>query len=81
MVASYKKIAPGSLKMPLKRLRFWDNSRLLATYGCPEFIFVSEGGPCVRTVTHNPRYGVVLSNTQGSGVSLDIHRTVKIKYL
>ena len=51
MVASYDKIVPSSLKMLLKRLRFWDNSRLLTTYGCPEFMFVSEGGTGVRTVT------------------------------
>ena len=37
--------------MPLKRLSFWDNSRLLTPYDCPDFIFVSEAGPGVRTVT------------------------------
>jgi len=51
MVASYEKMVQSSLKMPLKMLSFWDNSRLLTPYGCPEFIFVSEAGPGVRTVT------------------------------
>ena len=51
MVASCKRIVPSSLKMPLKRLRFLDNSRLLTTYGRPQFIFVSEGGSGVWTVT------------------------------
>ena len=46
-----KNLAQSSLKMPLKRLRFWDNSRLLTPYGCPEFIFVSGAGLGVQTVT------------------------------
>ena len=46
-----KNLAQSSLKMSLKRLRFWDNSRLLTPYGCPEFMFVSGAGPDVRTVT------------------------------
>ena len=32
-------MAPNSLKLPLKRLRFWYNNRLLTTYGCREAIF------------------------------------------
>ena len=52
MVASYeKKTTQSSLELPLKRLRFWYNNRLLAPYGCSEFIFVSGAGPGVRTVT------------------------------
>ena len=46
-----KKLAPSSLKLPSKRLRFWENSRLLTTYGCREPTFVSGVGPGVRTVT------------------------------
>ena len=44
-------MAPSSLKPPLKRLRFWDNSWLLTTCGCRETTFVSGVGPGVRTVT------------------------------
>ena len=50
MVASYKKLAPSSLKLLLKRLRFWYNNRLLTLYRCPEFMFVSGVGSSVRTV-------------------------------
>ena len=46
-----KNLAQSSLKMPLKRLRFWDNYRLLTPYGCREDTFVSGVGPGVRTVT------------------------------
>ena len=51
MVASYQEMAQSSLKLSLKRLRFWYNNRLLTTYGCREAIFVSGSGPGVRTVT------------------------------
>ena len=40
-----------SLKMRLEKLRLWNNSWLLTPYGCPEFMFVSGGGPDVRTVS------------------------------
>ena len=47
-----KNLVQSSLKMPFKRLRFWNNSWLLTPYGCPEFIFVRGAGLGVRTVTH-----------------------------
>ena len=51
MVASYEKMIQSILKLPLKRLRFWDNFRLLTTYGCRECMFVSKVRPGVRSVT------------------------------
>ena len=51
MAAFYEKNIQSSLKLPLERLRFWDNSWLLTTCGCRECMFVSEDGPGVRTIT------------------------------
>ena len=71
-----KNLVQSSLKMPLKRLSFWDNSWLLTPYGCPEFIFVGEAGPGVRTVTlqslfmgvlYLARCPVTLSRVTGTG--------------
>ena len=51
---STKEMALSSLKMSLKRLRFWYNNHRLTPYGCREFIlftFVSRDGPGVQTIT------------------------------
>ena len=55
MVASYEKIVPSSLKLPLKRLRFWDNSRLLTTYGCRECILLVGLGQVSDRLPHEHR--------------------------
>ena len=80
MIASYeRKLTQSSPELPFKRLRFWDNSRLLAPYGCSEFMFVSGAGPGVRTVTPSLNSPSMLLSLGCSGrniLSLDLSSLV-----